>query len=206
MKHSNRFANNIKSEENIKSNNNINLPIIESNTNRSSTQSKKINNVPNNFKYINENVHGQLMRAFLNFNPMINLTNLNETLARADPEMIVYRDNLKGTIDKHLKEVLDPLRYRKHYLKVSKIGEKLRLSKKTTINPDAFNTNKLKYNHNHNNSSNNYNNNVNFFHKVTKQNKVINNNLPGKKIAKSKEKQDCKIFYINLIIIYILLI
>jgi hypothetical protein len=40
---------------------------------------------PRNFRYINDNYRSQLMRAFLNFNPMIHLNNLRNLLEKADP-------------------------------------------------------------------------------------------------------------------------
>lgn len=57
----------------------IQLPIIE--TNRSN------NNQLNNFRYISETYRKQLMRAFLNFNPIIHLNNLRNLLEKADPEI-----------------------------------------------------------------------------------------------------------------------
>jgi hypothetical protein len=40
---------------------------------------------PRNFRYINDNYRSQLMRAFLNFNPIIHLNNLRNLLEKADP-------------------------------------------------------------------------------------------------------------------------
>ena len=56
----------------------IQLPMIETN---------KQNSIFNNFRYISETYRKQLMRAFLNFNPIIHLNNLRNLLEKADPEI-----------------------------------------------------------------------------------------------------------------------
>ena len=53
---------------------------------------------PVNFKYINENYRKQLNRAFLNFNPIIHLGNLN-ILRKADPAINENIEKLSKHID-----------------------------------------------------------------------------------------------------------
>jgi hypothetical protein len=61
-----------------KDNTDLQLPPIEGN---------KKNNEITNFRYISETYRKQLMRAFLNFNPIIHLNNLRNLLEKADPEI-----------------------------------------------------------------------------------------------------------------------
>jgi hypothetical protein len=61
-----------------KNNSELQLPRIETNRN---------NNEISNFRYISEIYRKQLMRAFLNFNPIIHLNNLRNLLEKADPEI-----------------------------------------------------------------------------------------------------------------------
>lgn len=155
--------------------------------------SKRAQNIPQNFKYINENVHGQLMRAFLNFNPVINLKNIKDTLAKADPEIKQYVHNLNDMIERHLKEVLDPCRFRKHYSRVVKEGIKSKEAKNMNHRHSIIEeTAEINSEGIH---SSDKNLTVNKF--IVKANKPVIASDKKKARKLGKEKQDCK-FIINI--------
>jgi len=81
---------------------------------------------PVNFKYINENYRKQLNRAFLNFNPIIHLGNLN-ILRKADPAINEDIEKLSKHIDEDLAAINSPNYYRKQYEKfINEKNEKLK--------------------------------------------------------------------------------
>jgi hypothetical protein len=89
VKHGEKYFNN-----NVQDNNNNNkdneLPKILSRNNTATTNNNNLYETskgPTNFRYINDNYRTQLMRAFLNFNPIIHLNNLRNLLEKADPEI-----------------------------------------------------------------------------------------------------------------------
>jgi hypothetical protein len=63
----------------------LELPTLDNKINEE-IKSKK----PQNFRYINDSYRQQLMRAFLNFNPIIHLNNLRNLLEKADPAIHEY--------------------------------------------------------------------------------------------------------------------
>jgi hypothetical protein len=78
-----------------------------------------------NFKYVTGNVSAQIMRAFLNFNPIIHLNNLKNLLAKADPEIQQDIKILNSIIEKDIKDVLDPYYYRKKYERIKEKARKM---------------------------------------------------------------------------------
>ena len=88
-------------------------------------------NQPVNFKYINENYRKQLNRAFLNFNPIIHLGNLN-MLRKADPAINEDIEKLTKHIEDDLHKISSPNYYRDQYEKVKKENEKIRRKREET--------------------------------------------------------------------------
>lgn len=78
-----------------------------------------------NFKYVNDNYRKQLNRAFLNFNPIIHLGNLN-ILRKADPEINADIEKLTKHINDDLEEITSDHYYRNKYLKIVEQGEKMK--------------------------------------------------------------------------------
>lgn len=76
IKHGSKYLNVNEGE-----NNNIQLPKI----NEQRKYQEETTRAPKNFRYINDSYRAQLMRAFLNFNPIIHLNNLRNLLEKADP-------------------------------------------------------------------------------------------------------------------------
>lgn len=90
---------------------------------KSSSENSNKSRAPKNFRYINDNYRAQLMRAFLNFNPLIHLNNLRNLLEKADPAIQQDINNLWQVIERDLKEVLDPHYYMKKYKKIKAENE-----------------------------------------------------------------------------------
>jgi hypothetical protein len=113
------------------------LPRIEKRKNLLKDNDKKMGN----FKYVTGNVSAQIMRAFLNFNPIIHLNNLKNLLAKADPEIQQDIKALNAIIEKDIKDVLDPHYYRKKYdrLKARKLKENTGNMKQSFSEDSAFN-------------------------------------------------------------------
>ncbi len=96
---------------------------------------------PVNFKYINENYRKQLNRAFLNFNPIIHLGNLN-ILRKADPAINEDIEKLSKHIDEDLASINSPNYYRKQYEKfINDKNEKLKKKNNPTISTEISNNN-----------------------------------------------------------------
>jgi hypothetical protein len=89
----------------------------------------KIEKMPDNFKFVTGNVRQQLMRAFLNFNPIIHLNNLKNLLAKADPDILLDIKNLSDNIEKDSQAYLDPYYYKKKWEKIRSKNEILRKHK-----------------------------------------------------------------------------
>jgi hypothetical protein len=98
------------------------LPRIEKQKTLLKVNEKKLGN----FKYITGNVSAQLMRAFLNFNPIIHLNNLKNLLAKADPEIQQDIKALNNIIDKDIEDILDPRYYRKKFEKLQERARRQR--------------------------------------------------------------------------------
>ena len=71
---------------------------------------------PANIKYINDNYRRQLNKAFLNFNPIIHLGNLN-ILRKAAPEINSDIEKLTKHIDEDLVEITNKNYYHNQYKK-----------------------------------------------------------------------------------------
>jgi hypothetical protein len=99
-----------------------NLPRIEKRKILTKDNDKKLSN----FKYVTGNVSAQIMRAFLNFNPIIHLNNLKNLLAKADPEIQQDIKILNSIIEKDIKDVLDPYYYRKKYDRLKEKANRLK--------------------------------------------------------------------------------
>lgn len=76
-----------------------------------------------NFKYINDNYRRQLNKAFLNFNPIIHLGNLN-ILRKADPDIDRDIQNLTKHIDDDLAEITNKNYYHNLYEKIIQQNKK----------------------------------------------------------------------------------
>ena len=81
---------------------------------------------PANFKYINDNYRKQLNKAFLNFNPIIHLGNLN-ILRKADPEINSDIEKLTKHIDEDLIEITNKNYYHNQYEKIVQKNKKRKL-------------------------------------------------------------------------------
>ncbi len=96
---------------------------------------------PVNFKYINDNYRKQLNRAFLNFNPIIHLGNLN-ILRKVDPAINEDIEKLSKHIDEDLATINSPNYYRKQYEKfINDKNEKLKKKNNPTISTEISNNN-----------------------------------------------------------------
>ena len=150
---------------------------------------------PINFTYINDNYRKQLNRAFMNFNPIIHLGNLN-LLRKADPSINEDIQKLEKHIDDDLKTIIDPYYYKHQYEKLLKEHEKLkkRINTAPTLQTDNYNSNNNNYNNNYNNYNNNYNPNTTF--RRRRKNKLeIKRKFPDKelRIKELKNMNDCLI-------------
>ena len=86
-------------------------------------EEQKSRNQPTNFKYINDNYRKQLNRAFLNFNPIIHLGNLN-ILRKADPEINKDIEKLTKHIEDDLSEITNKNYYHNQYEKIVEQNKK----------------------------------------------------------------------------------
>ncbi len=89
--------------------------------------------IPENFKYITNNIRRQIMIAFLNFNPIIHFKNLNNILAKIDPDIQNDINNLKENIEKDSAAYMDPYYYKKKWLKVKNKNEKMKKKKEESV-------------------------------------------------------------------------
>jgi hypothetical protein len=89
--------------------------------------------IPENFKYVTNNIRRQIMIAFLNFNPIIHFKNLNNILAKLDPEIQKDINSLKENIEKDSAAYMDPYYYRKKWLKIKNNNEKFKKKQEEKI-------------------------------------------------------------------------
>ena len=139
---------------------------------------------PVNFKYINDNYRKQLNRAFLNFNPIIHLGNLN-ILRKVDPAINEDIEKLSKHIDEDLAAVNSPDYYRKQYDKLMREKSE-RLKKQTNTSPTSVSENN---NIIDTNNSNNTNNSPLFNRRRNKKKIEIKRKFPDKDI-RIKELED----------------
>ena len=146
---------------------------------------------PLNFTYINDNYRKQLNRAFMNFNPIIHLGNLN-LLIKADPSINEDIEKLEKHIDEDLKSIIDPYYYKHQYEKLLKEHEKLkkRINTAPTLQTDNYNNNSNNYT-----NYNNYNNANTTFRRRSKKKIEIKRKFPDKdlRIKELKNMNDCLI-------------
>jgi hypothetical protein len=146
---------------------------------------------PLNFTYINDNYRKQLNRAFMNFNPIIHLGNLN-LLRKADPSINEDIQKLEKHIDDDLKTIIDPYYYKHQYEKLLKEHEKLkkRINTAPTLQTDNYNNNSNNYT-----NYNNYNNANTTFRRRRKNKLEIKRKFPDKdlRIKELKNMNDCLI-------------
>ena len=140
---------------------------------------------PINFTYINDNYRKQLNRAFMNFNPIIHLGNLN-LLRKADPSINEDIQKLEKHIDDDLKTIIDPYYYKHQYEKLLKEHEKLkkRINTAPTLQTDNYNNNSNNYT-----NYNNYNNANTTFRRRRKNKLEIKRKFPDKDL-RIKELED----------------
>ena len=147
---------------------------------------------PFNFTYINDNYRKQLNRAFLNFNPIIHLGNLN-LLRKADPSINEDIAKLEEHINKDLKSIIDPHYYKHQYEKLLKEHEKLRKGLKTAPT-ENYNINNYTYNPSLTTNSNKTNNSIAVYRKRKIKNKLeIKRKFPDKelRLKELKNMDDC---------------
>ena len=164
---------------------------------------------PFNFTYINDNYRKQLNRAFMNFNPIIHLGNLN-LLRKADPSINEDIAKLEEHINKDLKSIIDPHYYKHQYEKLLKEHEKLRKGLKTAPT-ENYNINNYTYNPSLTTNSNKTNNSIPVYRKRKLKNKLeIKRKFPDKelRLKELKNMDDClkQLMMIILIIIIIIII
>ena len=147
---------------------------------------------PFNFTYINDNYRKQLNRAFMNFNPIIHLGNLN-LLRKADPSINEDIAKLEEHINKDLKSIIDPHYYKHQYEKLLKEHEKLRKKLKTAPT-ENYNINNYTYNPSLTTNSNKTNNSIPVYRKRKLKNKLeIKRKFPDKelRLKELKNMDDC---------------
>ena len=147
---------------------------------------------PFNFTYINDNYRKQLNRAFMNFNPIIHLGNLN-LLRKADPSINEDIAKLEEYINKDLKSIIDPHYYKHQYEKLLKEHEKLRKGLKTAPT-ENYNINNYTYNPSLTTNSNKTNNSIPVYRKRKLKNKLeIKRKFPDKelRLKELKNMDDC---------------
>ena len=147
---------------------------------------------PFNFTYINDNYRKQLNRAFMNFNPIIHLGNLN-LLRKADPSINEDIAKLEEHINKDLKSIIDPHYYKHQYEKLLKEHEKLRKGLKTAPT-ENYNINNYTYNPSLTTNSNKTNNSIPVYRKRKLKNKLeIKRKFPDKELSlkELKNMDDC---------------
>ena len=172
------------------------LPPINNNYNRKLDEEKDEENIlnqkknqPVNFKYINENYRKQLNRAFLNFNPIIHLGNLN-MLRKADPAINEDIEKLTKHIEEDLNQITSPNYYRDQYEKVKKENEKIRRKREETKPTAATETNVQTSSKNTQNNSivNNSSNNIvpSFNRRRKKRKTEIKKKFPDRDIRENE--------------------
>ena len=144
---------------------------------------------PLNFTYINDNYRKQLNRAFMNFNPIIHLGNLN-LLRKADPSINEDIEKLEKHIDEDLKSIIDPYYYKHQYEKLLKEHEKSR-KRMNTAPTENYN---YTYNPSLTTNSNKTNNSIAVYRKRKIKNKLeIKRKFPDKelRLKELKNMDDC---------------
>ena len=144
---------------------------------------------PFNFTYINDNYRKQLNRAFMNFNPIIHLGNLN-LLRKADPSINEDIAKLEEHINKDLKSIIDPHYYKHQYEKLLKEHEKSR-KRMNTAPTENYN---YTYNPSLTTNSNKTNNSIPVYRKRKLKNKLeIKRKFPDKelRLKELKNMDDC---------------
>ena len=144
---------------------------------------------PLNFTYINDNYRKQLNRAFMNFNPIIHLGNLN-LLRKADPSINEDIEKLEKHIDEDLKSIIDPYYYKHQYEKLLKEHEKSR-KRMNTAPTENYN---YTYNPSLTTNSNKTNNSIPVYRKRKLKNKLeIKRKFPDKelRLKELKNMDDC---------------
>ena len=144
---------------------------------------------PFNFTYINDNYRKQLNRAFMNFNPIIHLGNLN-LLRKADPSINEDIEKLEKHIDEDLKSIIDPYYYKHQYEKLLKEHEKSR-KRMNTAPTENYN---YTYNPSLTTNSNKTNNSIAVYRKRKIKNKLeIKRKFPDKelRLKELKNMDDC---------------
>ena len=148
---------------------------------------------PLNFTYINDNYRKQLNRAFMNFNPIIHLGNLN-LLRKADPSINEDIEKLEKHIDQDLKSIIDPYYYKHQYEKLLKEYEKSRKRINTAPTENYNYNNNYTYNPSLTTNSNKTNNSIAVYRKRKIKNKLeIKRKFPDKelRLKELKNMDDC---------------
>ena len=168
------------------------LPPINNNFNRKLDEEKDEENIlhqkknqPVNFKYINENYRKQLNRAFLNFNPIIHLGNLN-MLRKADPAINEDIEKLTKHIEEDLNQITSPNYYRDQYEKVKKENEKIRKKREETKPTAATEPNVPTSSKNTQNNSSIIGNNNSFNRRRKKKKTEIKKKFPDREIRENE--------------------
>ncbi len=117
---------------------NINNKNNNENTNLNNNNHNNKNIKIRNFSYISEHYRKQLRKAFLKFNPLIHLENIN-LLQKIDPLIKEDLNNLKKTIDYEISQETDKYKFRKKFQRLKEKNKKNLFSSDNLSNSQDIN-------------------------------------------------------------------
>ena len=117
---------------------NINNKNNNENTNLNNNERNDKNIKIRNFSYISEHYRKQLRKAFLKFNPLIHLENIN-LLQKIDPLIKEDLNNLKKTIDYEISQETDKYKFRKKFQRLKEKNKKNLFSSDNLSNSQDIN-------------------------------------------------------------------
>ena len=117
---------------------NINNKNNNENTNLNNNERNDKNIKIRNFSYISEHYRKQLRKAFLKFNPLIHLENIN-LLQKIDPLIKEDLNNLKKTIDYEISQETDKYKFRKKFQRLKEKNKKNLFSSDNLSNSQEIN-------------------------------------------------------------------
>ena len=117
---------------------NINNKNNNENTNLNNNERNDKNIKIRNFSYISEHYRKQLRKAFLKFNPLIHLENIN-LLQKIDPLIKEDLNNLKKTIDYEISQETDKYKFSKKFQRLKEKNKKNLFSSDNLSNSQEIN-------------------------------------------------------------------
>jgi hypothetical protein len=117
---------------------NINNKNNNENTNLNNNNHNNKNIKIRNFSYISEHYRKQLRKAFLKFNPLIHLENIN-LLQKIDPLIKEDLNNLKKTIDYEISQETDKYKFSKKFQRLKEKNKKNLFSSDNLSNSQDIN-------------------------------------------------------------------